>query len=176
MNELWVFLASLFAGAAASMGIGGGAVLLLFLTVFAGVGQRTAQGINLIFFLPIAVVAVLIHAKSGLIRYKSAAICIVFGLLGVAGGLWLVQAISEEWLAKLFALLLLAMGLRELVSPKKPADGANNGHSSKHTGESGKGTGQSSTQPKRKNGTGKSQKPPRKKHGSSGDFHIRPHH
>lgn len=120
MNGLSIFLASLFAGAAASMGIGGGAVLLLFLTLFAGVSQRTAQGINLIFFLPIAVIAVLIHAKSGLIRIKAAAICIVFGLGGVAGGLWLAHAVSEEWLSKLFALLLLAMGLRELFAPRTP--------------------------------------------------------
>lgn len=98
------------------MGVGGGAVLLLYLTAFAGMNQLMAQGVNLIFFIPIAIVAVCIHAKSGLINWKSAAICIVSGFFGVFGGLWLTGIVSEDVLRKLFALLLLVMGVRELLA------------------------------------------------------------
>ena len=125
MSGLLAFLSSLLAGAAASMGVGGGAVLLLYLTAFAGVGQLAAQGINLIFFLPIAVIAVFIHAKSGLINFKSAVICIVFGLPGIFAGLWLAHAVSEALLGKLFAGLLLVVGLRELFA--RPARREENG-------------------------------------------------
>ena len=47
------FLSSIIAFASAiiaSMGIGGGAVLLLFLTVFSDIPLATAQGTNLLFF------------------------------------------------------------------------------------------------------------------------------
>ena len=37
----------------ASMGMGGGSVLILWLTLVSGVGQREAQGLNLLFFLPV---------------------------------------------------------------------------------------------------------------------------
>lgn len=122
MSGIWVFVFSLLAGVAAALGVGGGAVLLLYLTAFAGVEQLTAQGINLIFFLPIAAVAICIHAKNKLINYKSAFICIVFGLAGVWGGLWLSKFLSERLLRKLFALLLLVMGVRELFAKRqKPA-------------------------------------------------------
>jgi len=93
--------------------------LLLYLTAFAGMNQLTAQGINLIFFLPIAIIAVCIHAKNKLINYKSAVICIAFGFVGVWCGLWLTKIISEELLRKLFAILLIYMGLRELFAKNK---------------------------------------------------------
>lgn len=51
-------------------GVGGGAVLLLFLTVFSDIPLATAQGINLLFFLPIGAVALLFHQKSGLLQIK----------------------------------------------------------------------------------------------------------
>lgn len=123
MNTVWIFVSSLLAGVAAAMGVGGGAVLLLYLTAFAGMNQLMAQGVNLIFFVPIAVIAVCIHAKSRLINYKSAAICIAFGFVGVFGGMWLTTMVSENILRKLFALLLLYMGVRELLAKdKKPTD------------------------------------------------------
>ena len=40
------------AGFAGGLGVGGGGILLLYLTAFAGVEQLSAQGINLLFFLP----------------------------------------------------------------------------------------------------------------------------
>ncbi|WP_312640503.1 TSUP family transporter [Hydrogenoanaerobacterium sp.] len=125
MNGIWIFISSLLAGIAASMGVGGGAILLLYLTAFVGINQLNAQGINLIFFIPIAIIAVCIHAKNKFINYKSAFICIAFGLLGVWAGLWLTGVIREELLSKLFALLLLYMGIRELLAKdkKKEKDG-----------------------------------------------------
>ena len=53
MNWLLSSIIAFASAAIASMGIGGGAVLLLFLTVFSDIPLATAQGINLLFFLPI---------------------------------------------------------------------------------------------------------------------------
>ena len=55
------FLIPLLCGLGASIisawGVGGGTLLLLVMTLFLGVDQRTAQGINLLFFLPTAISA-----------------------------------------------------------------------------------------------------------------------
>ena len=51
----WAALAAGFAaGALGAMGLGGGSVLILYLTLCAGLPQLQAQGINLTFFLPCA--------------------------------------------------------------------------------------------------------------------------
>lgn len=52
-------------GILSAWGVGGGTLLLLCMTLFLGVGQREAQAINLLFFLPTAGVSLLFHAKNG---------------------------------------------------------------------------------------------------------------
>ena len=59
------FLCGLGAAVISAWGVGGGTLLLLVMTLFLDIDQRTAQGINLLFFLPTAVSALLCHAKSG---------------------------------------------------------------------------------------------------------------
>ena len=116
------FAVAFLSAAAGALGIGGGAVLLLYLTAFTGMDQLPAQGMNLIFFLPVAAVAVALHTRAKLIDYKAALLCGGFGVLGTAAGFWLAQAMEKVWLSRLFALFLLALGLRELFS--RPADSA----------------------------------------------------
>ena len=54
-------------GVIASMGLGGGFVLLIWLTLHDGMPQREAQGVNLLFFLPIALISVIMHIRAGFI-------------------------------------------------------------------------------------------------------------
>ena len=49
------FLCGLGAAVISAWGVGGGTLLLLVMTLFLGVDQRMAQGINLLFFLPTAI-------------------------------------------------------------------------------------------------------------------------
>ena len=53
-DVLLPFLCGLGAGILSAWGVGGGTLLLLVMTLFLGVEQTTAQGINLLFFLPTA--------------------------------------------------------------------------------------------------------------------------
>ena len=57
-------------GVIASMGLGGGFVLLIWLTLHDGMPQREAQGVNLLFFLPIALISVIMHIRAGFIDKK----------------------------------------------------------------------------------------------------------
>lgn len=112
----WVIIGtvSLISGLLGSLGMGAGAVLLLYLRVFGGVDQLPAQGINLIFFIPIAILSILLHAKNHLISWKAAGVCIAAGLPCVFLGFWLGNLAGGDLLSNLFAILLLVIGVREL--------------------------------------------------------------
>lgn len=47
-------LAGAVTGVLSGFGVGGGTLLLIYMTAFAGVEQHLAQGINLLYFLPTA--------------------------------------------------------------------------------------------------------------------------
>ena len=108
-------------GVLASMGLGGGFVLVVWLTLFMNVEQKTAQGINLLFFLPIALISLIIHIKNGLVDKKLVKKMAFGGILGSVLGTLGSQLLDNSMLRMLFALFLLAFGLRELFS-KAPDD------------------------------------------------------
>ena len=112
-------LAGLFSGVIASMGMGGGAVLLIYLTVFAGVEQLEAQGINLIFFIPIGILSVIIYTCRRQIVWKKTIPFAVFGCLGSGAGIFLSNVIEGDMLSKLFAVFLCFLGLKELFAKDK---------------------------------------------------------
>lgn len=115
---LWDILVGFAAGIFGSMGVGGGTVLLLYLTVFAGFSQLSAQGINLVFFLPTALCALLVHLKNGFVKWRSAVAAILFGIPGVFIGFYLAGLLDKELLRTIFALFLLFIGTRELLAKK----------------------------------------------------------
>ena len=69
------FLTGIFA----SMGLGGGMVLIVYLTVFAGFSQIAAQGINLVFFIPIAIISLVLHTKNKLVEWKKTVPPVLWG-------------------------------------------------------------------------------------------------
>ena len=102
------------AGFAGGLGVGGGGILLLYLTAFAETEQLAAQGINLLFFLPTAVFALWSHIKNGFVKWKNALVSALFGIPGVLFGYFIAQSIDKTLLRGAFALLLLFIGIREL--------------------------------------------------------------
>ena len=111
-------------GICASMGLGGGFILIIYLITFTRTDQLTAQGINLLFFLPIALFSLIIHTKNKLVEWKMLPMLVVTGLLGVLSGTFISNHISVDLLRKLFSSLLLFVGFRELFhrSDKKGLD------------------------------------------------------
>ena len=68
MSGFWIpLLAGAATGVLSAWGIGGGTLLLLVMTLLLGVEPRTAQGINLLYFLPTAGMGLLYHRKNGLL-------------------------------------------------------------------------------------------------------------
>lgn len=104
----------ILSGLAASMGFGGGFVLIIYLTVFADVNQITAQGANLLFFLPVAFISLLIHQKNKLIKWKTLFRLIPGGILGILAGAFISAHIDVEFLQKMFGALLIFVGFKEI--------------------------------------------------------------
>ena len=111
-------IAGFLTGVAASMGLGGGFVLIIYLTVFAGTEQVQAGGINLLFFLPIALISMFIHTKNKLVEWKLILPLCVSGAVGVIIGALLLGVVNEGLLRKLFAGLLVFVGIREIFHKK----------------------------------------------------------
>ena len=68
------------------MGIGGGTILIPALTMFVGANQHIAQGVNLLYFIPTAVVALFVHKKNNALELKIAIPIILFGIAGAGLG------------------------------------------------------------------------------------------
>ena len=118
MDALGLLLAAaagFFSGLTASMGLGGGFVLLICLTGFMGVPQTEAQWINLIFFLPIASLSLFFHQKNGLPRTNRLLPSVLGGLIGAMLGVSGARLLGDANLSKLFAVFLAVIGLRELL-------------------------------------------------------------
>lgn len=122
MTWLFNLALSFFCAALSALGMGGGGILLIYLVAYAGLDQRSAQGINLVFFIPVAIVAILIHWKKGLIRWRVTLRCVLLGICGVYFGYKLAMLLESEVLSRLFGGFLLVIGMRELLSKPKETD------------------------------------------------------
>lgn len=107
------FLLGLVTGAIGGMGIGGGTILIPSLIFLTSLPQQTIQSINLISFIPVAIVALVIHYRNGNILLKLSYPLIFFGLLGTYIGSKLALTVSSILLRKWFGAFLLIMGLYE---------------------------------------------------------------
>lgn len=112
--SLFSFLAVFLASSAAAMGLGGGTVLLLYLSFFSSLGQVQMQAMNLLLFLPAAALSLYFHRKNGLICTSVLLPCILGGVLGGVGGSVLSNRLDPGFTRRAFAVFLLAIGLREL--------------------------------------------------------------
>jgi uncharacterized membrane protein YfcA len=115
----WSFFAAFITGILASLGVGGGMLLIIYLTVFAGLDQLSAQGINLLYFIPIALLAVIIHTRNKLINWKPLIPAIAAGVVGAVIGSIIAGFIDKEILRTAFAIFVLVIGVKEIVYKKQ---------------------------------------------------------
>ena len=90
------------AGILSAWGVGGGTLLLLIMTLLLGVEQRTAQAVNLLFFLPTAASALVCHAKSGCLDKPTLRSAIPWAVTAAVAGAWIATAVDPEMLRRPF--------------------------------------------------------------------------
>ena len=116
---MWYVIVGIVGGIVAGMGMGGGTLTIPLLTIFMSVAQKTAQGINLLGFIPLAIVALIIHTKNKLVAYKKVWILAVVGMITGVGSALLVSKMSNDWLRRLFAIFLIVLAVWQLIQAIK---------------------------------------------------------
>ena len=106
-------------GFLSGLGIGGGSLLILWLTMVLGMDQAAARGINLLFFLPSALIACCFRWKQGTLKLRKVLPAIASGCLSAALFSWAGQRIDVGILKKAFGILLIGTGIRELLYKPK---------------------------------------------------------
>ena len=121
---IWVALVGFCSGIISGMGIGGGTILIPALLFFTDITQQQAQGVNLIYFIPTAITALVTHQKKGNLDWKTAKPLAVMGLAGAAAGAFLAVSLESELLRKIFGGFLFLMGLSEIFKKKERKNNA----------------------------------------------------
>lgn len=109
-------LTGLISGVLGGMGMGGGTILIPLLTIFFDVEQKQAQAINLVAFIPMAIVSLIIHIKNKRVRKEGILwIIIPAAALSLAGS-FAAQAIDGEILKRIFGGFLLLLSVAQFFS------------------------------------------------------------
>lgn len=117
-----VFLMVLFgfaAGIFGGLGMGGGTLLIPLLTIFLGLDQKLSQGINLITFLVMALIAIIIHYKNGYIATKGIVYIVLSGIIFSAIGALVAGILPSKVLRIAFGVFLCVLSVIELFKVLK---------------------------------------------------------
>lgn len=110
----------LLLGLLAGLGIGGGSLLMLWLTLVLHMQYPTARAINLLFFLAAAGSVCLYRIKHRDFPFQTILPSMIGGCIAAGIFSWLGSRIELPMLKKIFGILLLFTGLRELLyRPRK---------------------------------------------------------
>ena len=110
------FIGGIASGIITALGMGGGTVLIIILTVFNNMEQKVAQGVNLVFFIPTAIITIIIFMKQKLIDYKISIPILISGIVGALLGTFIETKIDTNLLKKAFAIFIVLVGLYEIYS------------------------------------------------------------
>jgi uncharacterized membrane protein YfcA len=111
MIYFWLILTGVVSGSLGGMGMGGGTLLIPILTLFLGIEQKSAQGINLLVFIPMSIVALIVHIKNKLVDFKVGIPIMISGVVFSIVGSLLANSITNENLRKIFGGFLLIVGV-----------------------------------------------------------------
>ena len=112
-------LAGIVSGIVSGMGIGGGTILIGALVFILNMTQHGAQCVNLYYFIPTAISALIIHIKNKNIDFNISWKIIVFGIFGALLGSFIATEISTGILRKIFAVFLFFTGITQLKKGEK---------------------------------------------------------
>ena len=107
-------------GFLAGLGVGGGSLLIIYLTLVLGMDHPQARLINLLFFLPSAIIACFFRWKQGKLDFKKVLPAIIAGCIAAGVCSFVSSTMDIALLKKLFGGLLILTGIRELMyKPRK---------------------------------------------------------
>lgn len=111
-----LFVCGIIGGVFAGMGMGGGTLLIPLLTIIFCVPQRIAQGVNLLVFIPLSVVALFIHFKKSLIKTDNVLWIILPAIATCVLGAFFSNSIDGVILKKLFGFFLIFLSFSTFIA------------------------------------------------------------
>lgn len=106
--------AGVVSGIVSGIGMGGGTILILCLSLILGVNQKMAQATNLIFFVPTSIAAIYINIKEKKIDFNVTKVITFWGIIGAIIGAIIAQKIDVKLLKKLFGIFLAIIAIHEI--------------------------------------------------------------
>lgn len=111
-------IVALLASALAGTGVGGGGLLVIYLTAFRGWEQFSAQGENLLFFICGAAAAIPVHIRKRKINAGTVLMLGLAGAVGTYGGFLVAQSIGSSAMRAVFGAFLVFCGMKALTKRK----------------------------------------------------------
>ena len=108
------FLIGILSGITTALGVGGGTILILFLTIFLRLDQKTSQAINLFCYIPAAIICIFLNIKNKNIIFKNIHLIVLFGIIGSIIGSFVSKNIDSQILKKLFGIFLIMLAISEI--------------------------------------------------------------
>ena len=104
----------IISGIVTGLGMGGGTILILLLSLFMNMEQHIAQATNLIFFIPTSLSAILINLKQKNVDKRLAITISIYGIIGAVVGAKISENINSQNLRKYFAIFILIIAIHEV--------------------------------------------------------------
>lgn len=115
MDFVWFILIAILSGVFAGMGMGGGTFLIPLITLLMNTPQNIAQCINLLVFVPMAIVTIIIYAKQKLIDFKSWWIVSIPACIVSAIGALIAVNLSGQVLKIIFGSFIALIGIVQII-------------------------------------------------------------
>ncbi len=112
LNIIVGFLVAMLMG----MGVGGGGLFVIFLTLYLNYGQINAQGTNLMFFIIAIFASFFIHMRKRRLNYKQILLMSVIGSIGSVIFSGLVTYVNPEIPRKMLGGLLILGGIASIYN------------------------------------------------------------
>lgn len=115
-----LLLIGLSAGLLAGLlGIGGGVLMVPAMVLITAFDQHVAQGTSLLVIIPAAAFGSFTHHREGRLALRDAAAVAAGGVIGALFGSITALSLDEELLQRLFAVLILVMAGRMLLTRRR---------------------------------------------------------
>lgn len=111
-----MFFVSLIIATLSGMGVGGGGLLVIYLTLFENTDQIIAQGANLCFFIAAALTSTIYNLYKKKIVWKTTLVLSISGAVFSLLGAWVAGIINPQILRKIFGAMLIVSGFLSLLS------------------------------------------------------------
>lgn len=109
-------LAGGISGIVSALGMGGGTVLIVILSIFLGMEQHKAQATNIVFFIPTSITAIIMNIKNKTIKWDLAKIVCPFGIIGAIIGAIISINLDTHTLKRAYGIFLSLIAIYEILN------------------------------------------------------------